>query len=799
MDGFKNTTKTQYSMGGYATGGSAKFGKVMREFKAGTLHSGSKKGPAVTNPKQAFAIAASEARKAPMKKQAGGPVASKTGTRTDPEYGDFVAAGAAKPSAMAVKRAVPVASRTPMASAKKPLSRAMFGDEAAAAMDRAGKAGPQTEADAMRARATLRAAEKREGYNMGGKVMRKAEGGDVEFERTPASISSNITAPSVSFSEAFRENRRAGAKTFMWNGKKYTTELASSAKAASPRPAVAAVAAVRPAAAPARPAAMAPAATAPAVAPKKMFANPELQTELLSARAQANARQRALDTGGYDAAAKRRGQAVLEFINPPKGRIAAAAAAGRASVNKNMKKEFGSEGYNMGGSVMRMAEEDYGYKKGGRAKGSKGPKVMAEKMVATKRTATPTMNAQEMRTMERYQTAMASRPNRQPIVAEGKRTAAALTPILRRAMAAAPPAMNEGALPMTPPAMKKGGKARFQVMRKAEGGAVTLSFTPPSAPPAGQRWIQRDDGQLLLVSTDPNATYVGRSGTVKKVSDLSVYQGGEAGRPAANFVANTAPDVLANLRRVGGLDASYDVPDAGEIGNRQNAKLSFTPPGVAPAGQRYVQRDDGALVLVSTAPNATYTGRSGTVKNVSDLSIYQGGNAYIPAANFAANNAPEVIANLQRVSGLPDTYKAPAAGTLAPPPPRPMPPATRSVPPPGSKTTLPTSSVAGGQMGSVSNPAFQSTGNVDPRNLAETYRASVPGYSYGEDPAGERQFFRYAVAPGAPPPYKTGGAVSVPKTALAARTAQKHTAAMASRPNRKPMVGGDMRKGGTPR
>ena len=677
----------------------------MREFKAGTLHSGSKKGPAVTNPKQAFAIAASEARKAPMKKAEGGevrskltqaernsrdwkkdlrdsehravdklghsfngvkvypgdkvpskaeredggraikrlnrlgfayrgfdaetgegmdrplkydddgrplaraeggPVANKTGTRTDPEYGDFVAAGAAKPSAMAVKKPAPMAKKAvPVASTKKPMPRAMFGDEAAAAMDRSGKAG-------------MTAAEKREGYNMGG-------------------------------------------------------------------------------------------------------------------------------------------------------------------------------------SAMRMAEEDYGYKKGGRAKGSKGPKVMAEKMVATKRTATPTMNAQEMRTMERYQTAMASRPNRQPIVAEGKRTAAALTPILRRAMAAAPPAMNEGALPMAPPAMKKGGKARFQVMRKAEGGAVTLSFTPPSAPPAGQRWIQRDDGQLLLVSTDPNATYVGRSGTVKKVSDLSVYQGGEAGRPAANFVANTAPDVLANLRRVGGLDASYDVPDAGEIGNRQNAKLSFTPPGVAPAGQRYVQRDDGALVLVSTDPNATYTGRSGTVKNVSDLSIYQGGNAYIPAANFAANNAPEVIANLQRVSGLPDTYKAPAAGTLAPPPPRPMPPATRSVPPPGSKTTLPTSSVAGGQMGSVSNPAFQSTGNVDPRNLAETYRASVPGYSYGEDPAGERQFFRYAVAPGAPPPYKTGGAVSVPKTALAARTAQKHTAAMASRPNRKPMVGGDMRKGGTSR
>ncbi len=38
--------------------------KVMDEFKAGKLHSGSKKGPEVTNPKQAIAIALSEARKA---------------------------------------------------------------------------------------------------------------------------------------------------------------------------------------------------------------------------------------------------------------------------------------------------------------------------------------------------------------------------------------------------------------------------------------------------------------------------------------------------------------------------------------------------------------------------------------------------------------------------------------------------------------------------------------------------------------------------------------------------------------
>ena len=33
----------------------------MEKFKAGTLHSGSKKGPVVTNPKQAIAISLSEA------------------------------------------------------------------------------------------------------------------------------------------------------------------------------------------------------------------------------------------------------------------------------------------------------------------------------------------------------------------------------------------------------------------------------------------------------------------------------------------------------------------------------------------------------------------------------------------------------------------------------------------------------------------------------------------------------------------------------------------------------------------
>jgi hypothetical protein len=86
MDGFKDSTKMKYMgggmVGGYAKGGmakgEAKVGKVMGEFKKGELHSGSKEGPKVKNPKQAVAIAMSEARKAgmkaPMKKGNGGDV-----------------------------------------------------------------------------------------------------------------------------------------------------------------------------------------------------------------------------------------------------------------------------------------------------------------------------------------------------------------------------------------------------------------------------------------------------------------------------------------------------------------------------------------------------------------------------------------------------------------------------------------------------------------------------------------------------------------------------------------------------
>lgn len=71
---------------GLAKGGKVR--KVMGEFKKGKLHSGSKKGPVVKNPKQAVAIALSEARKAGAKipkKAEGGSMSKGPSTRRSSE------------------------------------------------------------------------------------------------------------------------------------------------------------------------------------------------------------------------------------------------------------------------------------------------------------------------------------------------------------------------------------------------------------------------------------------------------------------------------------------------------------------------------------------------------------------------------------------------------------------------------------------------------------------------------------------------------------------------------------------
>jgi len=109
-----------------------------------------------------------------------------------------------------------------------------------------------------------------------------------------------------------------------------------------------------------------------------------------------------------------------------------------------------------------MEEPSAPYKKGGKVK---GPVVERAKTVAVRTKDTPTMNAQEMRTMQRYKAAMASRPNREPLVSPD---IAAIKGALQSATRGAAPPVAARPPMMGAPAMKKGGK----VLKKEDGGAI---------------------------------------------------------------------------------------------------------------------------------------------------------------------------------------------------------------------------------------------------------------------------------------------------------------------------------------
>jgi hypothetical protein len=157
---------------GYARGGAkkktmAKVGKVMQEFAEGELHSGSKKGPKVTNPKQALAIGYSEARA--MKKEAGGRIADESMQGRLPAN-----------AAMAARRQSGAAARMPERAGTANITRptgAQITDREKAMLMRA-KPMPQEDTSSDRAREKVMARMEQ----MGGRGVPRKDGGKMKHE-----------------------------------------------------------------------------------------------------------------------------------------------------------------------------------------------------------------------------------------------------------------------------------------------------------------------------------------------------------------------------------------------------------------------------------------------------------------------------------------------------------------------------------------------------------------------------------------------------------------------------------------
>lgn len=155
---------------GMKKGGMAKVEKVMGEYGKGELHSGSKTGPVVKNPKQAVAIALSEARKAgaklPVKKAMGGPImsdAARAALAANPGGARVDAAMAARnmPTARAMPvlpAAVPAGALSAM-QARRPFKKGgdVVKKQAGGSMSAQGKAHMSDKAKAALAKAPTRA------------------------------------------------------------------------------------------------------------------------------------------------------------------------------------------------------------------------------------------------------------------------------------------------------------------------------------------------------------------------------------------------------------------------------------------------------------------------------------------------------------------------------------------------------------------------------------------------------------------------------------------------------------------
>ena len=196
MDGFKNTTKTMRMQEGgscYAKGGKvskAKVATVMHEWGKGDLHSGSAKGPKVSNQKQAVAIALSEGRKAakPVHKTNGGetkPVGrdAKVGKATGypMEGGKFEAVGAP------IKKATGgYLKNAPSDSIHEAHQMVRSNPDLAVRAERLNDLGQIRKALALKPDVESRPS--LVGLKKGGKVMRKADGGPIMAPQTPGAI-----------------------------------------------------------------------------------------------------------------------------------------------------------------------------------------------------------------------------------------------------------------------------------------------------------------------------------------------------------------------------------------------------------------------------------------------------------------------------------------------------------------------------------------------------------------------------------------------------------------------------------